>query len=331
MPRILLLSESFDSPRCRCIIPAIIAGAATVGSAFAGAASARHSQDAANKINREYAEKNYQLQAQELAYQHALQQQIFQREDTAYQRTVNDMRRAGMSPLAMSGTNNAGEAVSTTAPQYNYEHKTDSTSAQILSQMIPQAISSVSNIASLKGQNAQNELVSEQARKLRIENDYNETHYADSQDQASEILAEQLKELRDSNKFQDATYQQRVEMIKAELKSVQNSYKISDSQIKQMARDLNYQETYGIVDDMSDTEKLIHLIAPLLGVDLGRGTADSPFKNLDQITTEMGHSLYELISGFRGSGSREDSSSRSSPSTFSHIVEYLKWRLFGGH
>lgn len=60
-------------------------------------------------------EKNLAFQRENLEYQKALQQQIFQREDSAYQRTVNDMRSAGLSPLTMNGTNSAGEAIATSA------------------------------------------------------------------------------------------------------------------------------------------------------------------------------------------------------------------------
>lgn len=64
---------------------------------------------------------NYNQQKRELAYQHALQERIFQREDSAYQRTVKDMRAAGLSPLSMNGTNGAGEAIATQAPQNDFD------------------------------------------------------------------------------------------------------------------------------------------------------------------------------------------------------------------
>lgn len=316
MPRILLLSDSFD--RCHCIIPALIAGGAAIAGGLIGAGSAKRNQERANAINREYAEKNYQLQAKELEYQHALQQQMFDREDTAYQRTVADMRKAGMSPLAMSGTNNAGEAISTTAPQYNYEHRADTTTPQILGSLIPQAISSVSNIASLRNQAAQNSLIEEQARKLRIENDYQEDNYGSTQDKQSELLDQQVRSLTQandeseqtfedrkarikadlisvlsSNRFQDSTYENRVKMITEQLEAQRKSNKMSDNQIRQMARDLSYQETYGITDDMSDDEKLIRTLAPLLGVDFGAGTSERPWKSLDSLSSELLRQLGE--------------------------------------
>lgn len=64
---------------------------------------------------------NYQQQKNELDYQHDLQKQMFEREDTAYQRTATDMLNAGLNPLTMQGTNGAGEAIATNAPQMDNE------------------------------------------------------------------------------------------------------------------------------------------------------------------------------------------------------------------
>lgn len=63
------------------------------------------------------ARRNFNLQKENLEYQKALQQQLFEREDTAYERTKNDMLNSGFSPLAMQGLNSAGSAVPTSAPQ----------------------------------------------------------------------------------------------------------------------------------------------------------------------------------------------------------------------
>lgn len=55
---------------------------------------------------------NYKGKRRQEEYQKALQERIFQREDTAYQRTAQDMVKAGLNPLSMQGTDNAGSAVS---------------------------------------------------------------------------------------------------------------------------------------------------------------------------------------------------------------------------
>ena len=104
-----------------------------IGSAIGGLAQSAASVINTNKTNasNEYINsQNLQFQRENLDYQKALQQRIFEREDSSYQRTVNDMRLAGLSPLSMNGTNGAGEAIATTPlnagqpNQYNYQAPT---------------------------------------------------------------------------------------------------------------------------------------------------------------------------------------------------------------
>lgn len=60
---------------------------------------------------------NAKLQQDNLDYQKSVQQEEWNREDTAYQRTVADARAAGISPLAAIGNPNSSSVVQTTAPQ----------------------------------------------------------------------------------------------------------------------------------------------------------------------------------------------------------------------
>lgn len=73
------------------------------------------------------------INAQNIAYQKELNQQIFEREDNAYQRAVSDAESAGLSPLAVSGGANAGGIVSAPqAQQYDAGAATRGLSAGIL-------------------------------------------------------------------------------------------------------------------------------------------------------------------------------------------------------
>lgn len=91
--------------------------------------------EATNRTNKEIAlwnmlqqqktnEMNYGMFKENLDYQKALNEQIMQREDTSYQRTVADMRKAGLNPLTMSGLNGSGGNVANVAP-YSQEPLTN--------------------------------------------------------------------------------------------------------------------------------------------------------------------------------------------------------------
>lgn len=69
---------------------------------------------------------NYQNQVGMQDYQKSLQRQIFAREDNAVQRRVNDLRKAGLSPVLAAGSAaNAGAAINVTAPQGDQKSLSD--------------------------------------------------------------------------------------------------------------------------------------------------------------------------------------------------------------
>lgn len=108
-----------------------------------------------NEVNQNIANQNLQFQRENLDYQKALQQKIFEREDTAYQRTVNDMRSAGLSPLAMNGTNGAGEAIQTEPLHNDFQHQESMSPLAAVSQigsLVNQFRSSSAQIDNLNAQ-----------------------------------------------------------------------------------------------------------------------------------------------------------------------------------
>lgn len=125
----------------------------------------------ANKTNKEIADQNLDFEREKFDYDKALQEKIFEREDTNYQRTANDMRLAGMNPLSMQSTNGAGQAIATTAPHNDYQMQ--STQGLNLLNMLFNASLQAKNTASNNSLNqAQANLLNEQANNQAIKNAY---------------------------------------------------------------------------------------------------------------------------------------------------------------
>lgn len=124
-----------------------------------------------NEYNERIANKNLDFQRETFDYEKALQNQIFNREDTSYQRTVNDMQAAGLSPLSMNGTNSAGEAISMESPQN--QHRAES--ADLLGSLsqifgVMNQFKTMQNNSTLA--QAQADLIDAQASNQRIKNLY---------------------------------------------------------------------------------------------------------------------------------------------------------------
>lgn len=132
-----------------------------------------------NDTNAAIAQQNLQFQRENLDYQKALQQQIFQREDSSYQRTVNDMRQAGISPLAMNGTNGAGEAIATTAMNNDYK---DSSYMKQFPNHVESALNTYSQLVALKQNQAMNQAqidkVNAETEGIKTENRFSSLDFA---------------------------------------------------------------------------------------------------------------------------------------------------------
>lgn len=157
--------------------PALLGAAASVGSTIVGAYNSH--------LTAKNADRNYQNQLNMQRYNEALQQQIFAREDTAYQRTAKDMRAAGLSPLTMNGTNSAGEAIAMDAPQR--ENPDFSTTIN--------SLFSIANMMNeLKSRQLQNQNMELQNRYLAdsMESRLNQSSYSAESTRLSNIMSEYL-------------------------------------------------------------------------------------------------------------------------------------------
>lgn len=97
--------------------------------------------DRTNAQNLQIANQNLQFQKDQQEYERQLQQEIFNREDTSYQRTVADMEKVGLSPLAMSGLNSSGSIVGSTALNNSMNYQTPN-AMETAEQTTPQSYAS---------------------------------------------------------------------------------------------------------------------------------------------------------------------------------------------
>lgn len=145
-----------------------IGGAANATTGLIGSILQFFGNRETNSTNQNIANQNLGFQRENLDYQKALQKEIFQREDTAYQRTVNDMRMAGLNPVSMQGTNGAGEAIATEPMNNGYQ-------AQNVMNGVFDILNQYMNLANNTTlSNAQSNLINAQADSAKIEAKYKE-------------------------------------------------------------------------------------------------------------------------------------------------------------
>lgn len=111
-------------------------------------------------VDSNIARDNMSAQADVLDWQKKMQKIAWQRENNAVQRRANDLRAAGLSPVLAAGSGAQSSApIRLEAPQNKFE----------MGNRIGQGFETAQNIMIQKNQV---EIAAEQARKLRLENDY---------------------------------------------------------------------------------------------------------------------------------------------------------------
>lgn len=97
------------------VIAAIISAVIGVGTSVGNWLTGKSVSDEANNTNLQATRETNALKQQQfekqMDYTKQVQQETWRREDTSYQRSVADLQAAGLSPLAMNGTNDAGSVV----------------------------------------------------------------------------------------------------------------------------------------------------------------------------------------------------------------------------
>lgn len=214
-----------------------------------------------NQTNRDIADQNLGFQRENLEYQKALQQQIFEREDSAYQRTVSDMRAAGLSPLSMQNTNGAGEAIATNALNNSFQAQTGAP--------MQSATMRPGEVKAAQYQTADLGLGSLAASLDQFEHDMFQRDSLRSQARKAEAEAE-AQEIE--NKFKFALTYEKMRQMGIQSDAMEN-------ELRNAFKDTAYKDFYGITDSMSPELVKANILAKSMG--LSPMVFSEPFRALD--------------------------------------------------
>lgn len=144
-----------------------------IGSAISGVAGAGANIAGAIMQNK-IAQENLELQKAKFDWDKQVQQTTWDREDSAYQRQRDDMLSAGLNPLSNTASGaNAGQAVSTEAPQNNMDALTAMSN---LGSSISQIVDGIQNTrereATIQKANQEASFIRSQTENQDIKNEY---------------------------------------------------------------------------------------------------------------------------------------------------------------
>lgn len=201
-----------------------------------------------NEVNEQIAQENLQYQRENLEYQKALQQQIFEREDSAYARTAQDMRNAGMSPIIMNGTNGAGEAIQTDALHNDFQYQ-DRGSLEAFTSLFNTANSIYKSYQDTQFNNARISALQSQTKGQDVTNEF--LPFSLGAGLIGQILQNQNLSQDIKNKVADRGLTM--------LKTLEQSYRNSD-----LKRWNEWATQFGISQNMTDKERYAQFAKALL-------------------------------------------------------------------